>query len=256
MTVIAVLGLGEAGSLIAADLARAGAEVRGYDPRVVATGPVVNAEDAAQACRGADLVLSVNSAADAVDALTQGLPGCAPGTIWADLNTAAPSRKQAVAQAAGDRLNVVDVAIMAPVPPRGLATPMTASGAAARAYADALAPFGATVTVIEGPLGAAATHKLLRSVFYKGLAAAVVEALAAARAAGLEDWLRGNIVEELTRADESTVDRLVEGSRRHAVRREHEMAAAAELLDDLGVPARVSRASRDWLADLAGAERR
>jgi 3-hydroxyisobutyrate dehydrogenase-like beta-hydroxyacid dehydrogenase len=254
MTVIAVLGLGEAGSLIAADLARAGAEVRGYDPRVAATGAVVNAVDAAQACRGADLVLSVNSAADALDALAEGLPGCAPGTIWADLNTAAPSRKRAVAQAAGDLLRVVDVALMAPVPPRGLGTPMTASGPAARGYADALAPFGATVTVIEGPLGAAATQKLLRSVFYKGLAAAVIEALAAARAAGLEDWLRGNIVDELTRAGESTVDRLMEGTQRHAVRREHEMAAAAELLDDLGVPARVSRASRDWLADLAANE--
>src|SRR5690606_18930829 len=79
MTRIAVLGLGEAGSLIAADLARAGAVVRGYDPRVRATGGVIDAADAAQACRGADLVLSVNSAADALDALRQGLPGCPPG---------------------------------------------------------------------------------------------------------------------------------------------------------------------------------
>jgi 3-hydroxyisobutyrate dehydrogenase-like beta-hydroxyacid dehydrogenase len=255
MTVIAVLGLGEAGSLIAADLARAGAVVRGYDPRVPATGAVLNADDAAQACRGADLVLSVNSAADALDALTQGLPGCARGTIWADLNTAAPSRKRTVAQTAGDRLRVVDVAMMAPVPPRGLRTPMAASGPAAPAFAQTIGRFGATVTVIEGPVGAAATHKLLRSVFYKGIAAAVIEAIAAARAVGLEEWLRNNIIDELTLANESTVDRLIEGSHRHAVRREHEMAAAAELLDELGIPARVSRASRDWLADLA-ADRR
>ena len=88
-------------------------------------------------------------------------------------------------------------------------------------------------------------------MFYKGLAAAVVEALAAARAVGLEEWLRQNISAELTRADASTVDRLVTGSRVHAVRRTHEMAAAADLLDELGVPARVTRASRDWLAELA-----
>jgi len=30
--------------------------------------------------------------------------------------------------------------------------------------------FGADVEIIDGPVGAAATHKLLRSVFYKGLA--------------------------------------------------------------------------------------
>jgi 3-hydroxyisobutyrate dehydrogenase-like beta-hydroxyacid dehydrogenase len=248
---VAVLGLGEAGSLIAADLVRAGALVRGYDPRVPATGDVVGAGNEEQACRGADLVLSVNSAADAVAAVTAGMPGCAPGTIWADLNTAAPSRKREVALAGGDRVRVVDVAILGPVPPRGLGTPMAASGQAAAEFAQAVQPYGATVEVIAGPLGAAAMHKLLRSVFYKGLAAAVVEALEAARAAGLHDWLRGHIAEELARSGESTVERLVDGSRRHAVRREHEMDAAAQLLDDLGVPARVSRASRDWLRDLA-----
>jgi hypothetical protein len=90
-----------------------------------------------------------------------------------------------------------------------------------------------------------------RSVFYKGLAAAVTESLAAARAVGLEEWLRAVISDELVRADESTVERLVTRSRIHAVRRGHEMEAAARLLDSLGVPARVSRASRDWLGDLA-----
>jgi 3-hydroxyisobutyrate dehydrogenase-like beta-hydroxyacid dehydrogenase len=248
---IAVLGLGEAGSLIAADLVRAGAVVRGYDPRVPAVGDLVGAADAATACRGAHLVLSVNSAADALDALEQGLPGCQEETIWAELNTAAPSEKVAVELAAAGRVRVVDVALMAPVPPHGLRTPMTACGPAAQAFASALSAYGAIVTVIDGPIGTAATHKLLRSVFYKGLAAAVVEALTAARAAGLEDWLHGNIASALADTDASTVDRLVEGSRRHAVRREHEMRAAAQLLDDLGVPARVSLASREWFRDLA-----
>jgi 3-hydroxyisobutyrate dehydrogenase-like beta-hydroxyacid dehydrogenase len=248
---IAVLGLGEAGSLIAEGLVRAGARVRGFDPRVRGVAGVSDAADGADACRGADLVLSVNSAADALDALQQGLPGCASGTVWADLNTAAPSQKQALTAAAGTRVTVVDVALMAPVPPRGLGTPMIASGPAAPAFAAALRPFGAEVEVLDGPVGAAATRKLLRSVFYKGLAAAVLEALAAARAAGLDDWLRGDLAQELTRADGSTVERLVEGSHRHAVRRAHEMQAAARLLDDLGVPARVSRASHDWLVDLA-----
>jgi hypothetical protein len=55
--------------------------------------------------------------------------------------------------------------------------------------------------------------------------------------------------------DAATLQRLLTGSKTHAVRRIHEMEAAERLLDDLGVPARVTRASRDWLADLAdGAE--
>jgi 3-hydroxyisobutyrate dehydrogenase-like beta-hydroxyacid dehydrogenase len=128
---------------------------------------------------------------------------------------------------------------------------MTVSGPAAQGYVDALGRYGATVDIVDGPIGAAATRKLLRSVFYKGLAAAVLEALSAAEAAGLYEWLSHNISAELTGFEESTLDRLVTGSHRHAVRRVHEMEAATQLLDDLGVPARVSRASRDWLADLA-----
>jgi 3-hydroxyisobutyrate dehydrogenase-like beta-hydroxyacid dehydrogenase len=251
MTTVAVLGLGEAGSLIAAGLVRAGALVRGYDPHVSATGGVLSCEDAAQACEGADLVLSVNSAAYALDALIGGLPGCAPGTIWADLNTAAPAQKQALAEAAGSRVRVVDVALMGAVPPRGLQTPMTASGPAAGVFAEIMRRLGATVEVVDGPIGAAATRKLLRSVFHKGLAAAVVEALAAGRAAGLEEWLSADIATALVRADGATLERLVTGSRAHAVRRADEMEAAAQLLDSLGVPARVSRASRDWLTELS-----
>jgi len=248
---IAVLGLGEAGSLIAAGLVRAGADVHGYDPRVAAPAGVHSSTDAAQACSGATVVLSVNSASAALDVLAAGLPGCVPETIWADLNTAAPALKQAIERAAGGSARVVDVALMAPVPGRGLGTPMTVSGPAAEAFAAAMRPYGATVDVIDGPVGAAATHKLLRSVLLKGLAAVVIEALEAARAAGREEWLRGVIVDELTAANESTLDRLVTGSRAHAVRRTHEMEAAAQLLAELGVPARVTRASRDWLADLA-----
>jgi 3-hydroxyisobutyrate dehydrogenase-like beta-hydroxyacid dehydrogenase len=248
---VAVLGLGEAGGLIARDLATAGAVVRGFDPRVPAPDGVQPALSDADACRGADLVLSVNSAADAVDALRQGLPGCAPGTLWADLNTAAPRRKEQVAAAGGGAVRVVDVAIMAPVPGRGLSVPLTASGPDAEAFAAAMRPLGATVEVLPGPIGAAATRKLLRSVFYKGMAAAVLEAVEAARSAGLAEWLEGNIRAEFDRTGSATFDRLMQGSWDHAVRRTDEMAAAAELLDDLGVPPRIARASRDWLADLA-----
>jgi 3-hydroxyisobutyrate dehydrogenase-like beta-hydroxyacid dehydrogenase len=249
--VIAILGLGEAGGRIAADLVAAGARVRGYDPEVSPPKGVTRARSDADACRGADLVLSLNSAHDALDALTQSLPGCRPGLLWADLNTGAPALKKELSRAAGRAVEVVDVAVMAPVPPTGLRTPLTMSGPAAADVADMLTRYGAQVEVLDGPVGLAATRKLLRSVFYKGLAAAVVESIEAARAAGLEEWLTANIREELERSTAATLDRLVEGSLTHAVRRTEEMAAAADLLDELGVPARVARASRDWLADLA-----
>jgi 3-hydroxyisobutyrate dehydrogenase-like beta-hydroxyacid dehydrogenase len=61
--VIAVLGLGEAGSAIGLDLASAGVVVRGFDPAGGAGLDGVEAtRSAAEAAQGADAVLSVNSA--------------------------------------------------------------------------------------------------------------------------------------------------------------------------------------------------
>jgi 3-hydroxyisobutyrate dehydrogenase-like beta-hydroxyacid dehydrogenase len=250
---IAVLGLGEAGSEIARDLVAAGADVRGYDPAVPAVEGVGSRADEADAVRDADLVLSLNSSHDAMAALTHALPALRPGTIWADLNTASPGLKVSLAQAAGEGVPVVDVALMAPVPGKGIRTPMMVSGPAAQRYAELMSPLGAEVTVQPGPVGEAISRKLLRSVFYKGLAAAVVEALAAAEVAGCADWLHGNISAELADFDERTIDRLVDGTRRHARRRADEMAAATEQLEELEVPPRISAAARDWLIELRDA---
>ena len=249
--VIALLGLGEAGSEIARDLLAAGADVRGYDPRVSPPPGVLPRADEAAAVADADLVLSVNSAADAPVALRNALPGLRPGTVWADLNTAAPGVKRDLAAAvAGRAVPVADVALLATVPGRGLRTPMLASGDGARSYAQMLAGFGVTVDLLDGPPGAAISRKLLRSVFWKGVAAAVVEAMEGAEAAGVADWLRGDIGAQLDRFTAADVETFVAGSQLHARRRSAEMAAAADQLRDLGVPPRVAEAARNQLASL------
>jgi len=251
--VIAVLGFGEAGSLIARDLVAAGAVVRGYDPLVAAPPGVTDTGSDAEAVTGADLVLSVNSAKEAVGALRAALPAMAPGAIWADLNTASPGIKrelEQIGQAHG--IAVTDIAMMAPVPGRGLRVPMLASGESAPQVADRLGALGADIDVLDGPAGVAASKKLLRSVFYKGMAASIVEALEAARAAGCEPWLREHIADELAKADVSTVERIVTGTGQHAVRRGAEMAAAAQMLSELGVQPLMADASRALHERLAG----
>jgi 3-hydroxyisobutyrate dehydrogenase-like beta-hydroxyacid dehydrogenase len=243
--VIAVLGFGEAGSLLAADLVAAGAAVRGFDPKVPAPAGVTGAGSDAEAVTGATLVLSVNSASEAVSALEAAVDALRPGAVWADLNTAAPSVKRCLAGIGEGRgVRVTDIAMMAPVPGHGLLVPMLASGDGAADAAKALRAYGANIDVLSGPAGLAATRKLLRSVFYKGMAASIVEALEAARAAGLEDWLTGHIAEDLAQQDAATLTRIVTGTRRHAVRRGHEMAAAAEMLSELGVEPVMAAASQ------------
>src|SRR5215470_7726467 len=98
--VVAVLGLGEAGSAIAADLCAAGAVVRGFDPLVRAAPGVTECSGDADACRGSALVVSLTCAHEAEGALKAALPGIARGAIYADLNTSSAGLKADLASIA------------------------------------------------------------------------------------------------------------------------------------------------------------
>jgi 3-hydroxyisobutyrate dehydrogenase-like beta-hydroxyacid dehydrogenase len=249
--VVTVLGLGEAGSRIAADLCAVGAVVQGFDPRVPAGPGITERGSDADASRGADVVLALTSAHEAKETLNWALPGVGRDAIYADLNTGSAGLKADLAGiAAGAGIGFADVALMSPVPGNGLRTPMLVSGPAAERFARILGGLGAAVEVLPGPAGAASARKLVRSVFYKGLAAAVTEAIRAAQAAGCEDWIRDNIRHELDGFSEATLDRLEQGSVRHARRRAEEMAASADMLRELGVPPRIAGASEQWLRQL------
>jgi 3-hydroxyisobutyrate dehydrogenase-like beta-hydroxyacid dehydrogenase len=139
--VVAVLGLGEAGSLIAADLSAAGAIVRGFDPRVAGLPEVTDAAGEADACRGVSVVLSLTCAHEAEAALVAALPGISANAIYADLNTASSALKERLAAvAAGAGIAFTDVAMMSPVPGNGLRTPMLACGPAAERFAGLVRP--------------------------------------------------------------------------------------------------------------------
>jgi hypothetical protein len=64
-------------------------------------------------------------------------------------------------------------------------------------------------------------------VLYNGMAASIVEALEAADAAGLKDWLTGHIAEDLAKQDAATLTRIVTGTRQHAGSL-HRLAAAED----------------------------
>jgi Domain of unknown function (DUF1932) len=100
---------------------------------------------------------------------------------------------------------IAAVALMAPVPGRGLRTPAIVSGPGAEVVVATLGPLGMPVTRLGGPLSS---------------------------------------------ADEATLRRMEDGSRRHAARRAHEMSDAAGLLRELGVTPHVSEASSEQLREL------
>ena len=247
--VVTVLGLGEAGGRLAADLVSAGVEVHGYDPMTSAPEGAVQADDPAAAVSGSSVVLALTTAATALAAAESALPGLRAGAVYADLNTASPELKREIgALVAGAGARFADVALLGAVPAHGLRTPTLASGPGAQAFADVFRPVGMPVEVVSDRPGDAAIRKLVRSVFMKGLAASVLESLRAADAAGQARWLEGEIAAVI---GEPLLERLVEGSRRHALRRVDEMEAARELLLELGVEPRIAAASASVLAELA-----
>lgn len=252
--VVAILGLGEAGSVLARELVAAGATVRGWDPEPAeSVDRRMLAADATEAAAEADVVMSVNTAEVSVEVARSTAGALHAGGLFADLNTAAPAIKREVAEVVSPTgATFADVALMAPVPRRGLRTPALAAGPGAERFREAFSAFGMPVDVVGTQAGDAAARKLLRSVLMKGLAAAIGEALAGARELGCEPWLRSEVERTLTEADGSMVDRLDRGSIQHAARRTVEMEAAADALRDLGVKPRIAEASGAWLRELAG----
>ncbi len=251
---VALLGLGEAGGRLALDLVAAGIEVCAYDPDPERDVPgVTRTLDPAGAVEGSDVVLSVNAAKVALGAAESALP-VLQGTLYADLNTAAPELKRELAGLVGPAGALfVDVALLGPIPQLGLRAPVLASGPGADAFAGFFGPLGMPVAVISDEAGDAAALKLVRSVFMKGLAAAVVESVQAAEVLGQREWLAHEIEAMIGRP---YFERALEGSRKHAARRVDEMEAACELLVELGVEPRIAAASAAQLADLAATRER
>jgi 3-hydroxyisobutyrate dehydrogenase-like beta-hydroxyacid dehydrogenase len=246
---VAVLGLGEAGSIVAAGIAARAREVRGFDPADVADPPGVSRRGtAAGAVGGADVVIALTHAVDAMTAARSAAGHMRPGAFYADFATGDPGLKRDIADLAHARgLRFIDGAIMNPVPLAGVATPVDISGDDPEEFAELLGPAGMRLQVVGTQPGVAATRKLLRSVLVKGISALVIESMRAAETAGLADWFRGHVFEQLCGIDEEFVIRLVRGNLKHSQRRVHEMAAASTLLRQLGEPPLTSEATRQVL---------
>lgn len=233
---VAVLGLGEAGTLYSAGFLAHGWQVTGFDPGDTATpAGVERFDDVASAVRDADLVLSLTSASVALQAATDAVPHLAAHSTYADMNAApAQIKTETAAVIAAAGVDFADVAVVGSVPANGAATALVISGPGSTAAAAYFGQLGASVEDIAGLPGDASNRKLLRSAFMKGLGALIVESEEAARAAGAQQWVRAQMAGELA-GGFASVDRLHDGTVKHAARRSVEMAASVTLLDSIGV---------------------
>ena len=156
----AVIGLGEVGFVYASALGRQGIRVMGYDPAPVQTPiGVERADDVKTAVAEADVVLVLTSAAAATIVAANCAAALKPGTCYADFTSASPEVKLEVAAQVGPAVEVADVAILGSIVTCGERTPLMAAGPGAPMLAEIMKGLGATVSVVDGPVGTAMAHK-------------------------------------------------------------------------------------------------
>ncbi len=247
---IAILGLGEAGSHFANDLANLGVKVIGYDPnpvRILHTS-IILAQSNLEAVKDADVIFSANLSSVSEDIAKEVAPILNSKQFFCEMNTSSPEKKKAIDEILKPMgVKFIDLAIMAPVPPKGIKTPFLASGKNSVAFLELMKPLNLTISLVEnGEIGDAATMKLLRSIVYKGVAAVICEAVEAGDAFGMPDYIRQQI-SSVIGGNDDLIDRFVEGSKTHALRRMHEMEAVIEMLEEKGLDPIVTRGTRNNL---------
>lgn len=202
---------------------------------------------------GAPFLLCLTSASSALPIAQQALPQLRAGQVYVDMNSSAPTVKQAIAALPRQPgVRVCDAAVMGTVPGNQHRVPMLLAGDGAQAFHDAFSAYGFRLRVLEAEAGAASAIKMLKSVVMKGLPQLLIEAFQGAEkfgvvdtlAASLADSLEGKTVEQL--ANTFTARTLI-----HAARRSAEMQDVVATLDALGVDAGMSKAAQQKLEQLA-----
>jgi len=249
---LALVGLGEAGRILAEDmLALPGVSLRLWDRdfacpaskaerhlrELIGQDAVTVATDAASAARGCSLVLSVVTADQAAEAARSVLPDLGAGTLFVDLNSVSPGTKTAVSDlvhGAGGRF--VEASIMSPILPRRSASPILLSGP----NAEAFLAFGDTLGlsnmhVVSEEFGQAAATKMCRSVIVKGIEALVSESLLTARYYGVEDSVIDSLDNLFPGLDWTEKSRyLISRTLEHGERRAAEMREVARTVKEAG----------------------
>jgi 3-hydroxyisobutyrate dehydrogenase-like beta-hydroxyacid dehydrogenase len=245
---IAFIGFGEAGHAIASGLHEAGIsgmsawdilfpKPQGEKLKQAAQAAGVRcAQSAADAVRGADIIISAVTAASSTEAAQSAASHLTGAPYFLDINSVSPGRKQDSANTLGNTARYVDVAIIAPIYPARHQTPMLIAGPDAKAIAPVLTGLGMKVNIAGAEIGAAAAIKMVRSVMIKGIEALTLECFLAAARAGIVDEVATSMKNNYPGLDwAKIVPYNLERMANHGERRAAEMEESAETLRELGV---------------------
>jgi 3-hydroxyisobutyrate dehydrogenase-like beta-hydroxyacid dehydrogenase len=266
---IALIGFGEVGSILAADLSRGSVALSAFDLRFsdLRSGPSQAAEaagihscaSAAEAVAECELVISAVTAAQTLAAAQSVVAGIGKDAVFIDLNSTSPAIKREAADAihqAGGRY--VEAAVMSPVPPKRIATPMLLGGAHAETLLPELRALGfAGAEFFSDEIGKASAAKMCRSVMVKGIEALLSESMLAARAYGVEDTVLKSLDDLFPGPDWTKLSRyMISRTLEHGTRRAEEMREVARTIAEAGLDPHMSSAAAErqaWAPQFASA---
>ena len=255
---VALIGFGEAGGIIGHDLASLGVSVCAYDRLLddaLTSGPLTAKADASQillcasiaeAVAQADWIISAVTAGSALAVAEEASASLKAGQLFIDINSVAPNTKRAAKAMVGQRgAHYIDAAVMAPVPPQRLRTPILLGGHQAPGVADVLSNWGMNVRVVSPDIGVASAIKMCRSIMIKGLEALTCECLSTARQYGAEDEVLASLHKSLPHMgwDGEQPSYLISRIAEHGRRRAEEMEEVARTAADVGVRPNMSQAT-------------
>jgi 3-hydroxyisobutyrate dehydrogenase-like beta-hydroxyacid dehydrogenase len=264
---IAVVGFGEAGSILGEDLSAADREVCTYDILLDAPasrGPLLEkarradvqtADSLKAAVADADLVISAVTAASSAAVAQDAGKAMHAGQIFLDINSCSPETKRSNAAAVQiSGADYVEAAVMAPVPPQRLKVPMLLGGHRASDLAPVLRALGMNATFISAEIGVASAVKMCRSVVIKGLEALALESMLAARRFGAEQEVLASLQGTFPQMgwQDKLPDYLISRVAEHGRRRAAEMREVAHTLQEVGIEptmALATAARQDALID-------
>jgi 3-hydroxyisobutyrate dehydrogenase-like beta-hydroxyacid dehydrogenase len=192
-------------------------------------------DTAAQAIAGAELVFSAVTAGSSTEALSPAYDGPVHSHVLIDINSVTAARKKqnaALVRRAGALY--LDMAVMAPVHPAGHRTPVLVAGDLDPAL-DQLRALDFLLDVAGPDAGDAASVKMVRSLFVKGLEALTVQALTAAEAAGCGERVLASLSGSYPGLDlHRFAPYQFERMATHGKRRAEEVREVAQAMADLG----------------------
>lgn len=266
---LAFIGFGEAGRILCRDLLTIGLnDIRAYDIafsdaksaqlRDARSAGITIAASTQDVVAGAEVAISAVTAGADLDVARELARTIDRDTFVIDINSVAPGTKAVAAElidAAGGRY--VEAAVMAPIPPKGLRTPILLGGKHAAAFLARTSTWKLDARPFSDRIGAASSVKMCRSIMVKGVEALALECALSAHRYGVVDEVLGSLSNIFPGQEwQQRVRYLISRALVHGKRRAEEMREVAKTIEDAGLEPTMTRSTvavQEWADGLGRA---